>query len=76
VPTNLERMKYVLSNNPKLLVKAAGKILRKTRIHFHPLKSLQLQINNNKRKKTRRFNNYENPKRLLIYDIYENQPQL
>jgi glycosyltransferase involved in cell wall biosynthesis len=40
------------------------------------LKSLQLQINKNKRKKTRRFNNYENPKRVLIYVIYENQPQL
>ncbi|RHJ27227.1 glycosyltransferase [Lactococcus lactis] len=69
-------MKYVLTKNPKLLVKAPGKILRKTRKHFHPLKSLQLQINKNKRKKTRRFNNYENPKRVLIYVIYENQPQL
>lgn len=76
MPTNLERMKYVLTKNPKLLVKAPGKILRKTRKHFHPLKSLQLQINKNKRKKTRRFNNYENPKRVLIYVIYENQPQL
>ncbi|MQQ80957.1 glycosyltransferase [Lactococcus lactis] len=69
-------MKYVLTKKPKLLVKAPGKILRKTRKHFHPLKSLQLQINKNKRKKTRRFNNYENPKRVLIYVIYENQPQL
>lgn len=76
MPTNLERMKYVLTKNPKLLVKAPGKILRKTRKHFHPLKSLQLQINKNKRKKTRRFNNYENPKRVLIYVIYENQLQL
>lgn len=76
MPTNLERMKYVLTKNPKLLVKVPGKILRKTRKHFHPLKSLQLQINKNKRKKTRRFNNYENPKRVLIYVIYENQPQL
>ncbi len=76
MPTNLERMKYVLTKKPKLLVKAPGKILRKTRKHFHPLKSLQLQINKNKRKKTRRFNNYENPKRVLIYVIYENQPQL
>ena len=76
MPTNLERMKYVLTKNPKLLVKAPGKILRKTRKHFHPLKSLQLQINKNKRKKTRRLNNYENPKRVLIYVIYENQPQL
>ena len=40
------------------------------------MKSLQLQINKKKRKKTRRFNNYENPKRVLIYVIYENQPQL
>lgn len=76
MPTNLERMKYVLTKNPGLLVKAPGKILRKTQKHFHPLKSLQLQINKNKRKKTRRFNNYENPKRVLIYVIYENQPQL
>lgn len=51
MPTNLERMKYVLTKNPKLLVKAPGKILRKTRKHFHPLKSLQLQINKNKRKR-------------------------
>ncbi|WP_406840916.1 hypothetical protein ABLU29_01915 [Lactococcus lactis] len=53
MPTNLERMKYVLTKNPGLLVKAPGKILRKTQKHFHPLKSLQLQINKNKRKKTR-----------------------
>lgn len=76
MPTNLERMKYVLTKNPGLLVKAPGKILRKTQKHFHPLKSLQLQINKNKRKKTRRLNNYENPKRVLIYVIYEDQPQL
>ena len=76
MPTNLERMKYVLTKNPGLLVKAPGKILRKTQEYFHPLKSLQLQINKNKRKKTRRLNNYENPKRVLIYVIYENQPQL
>ncbi|AWN67001.1 glycosyl transferase [Lactococcus lactis subsp. lactis] len=69
-------MKYVLTKNPGLLVKAPGKILRKTQKHFHPLKSLQLQINKNKRKKTRRLNNYENPKRVLIYVIYEDQPQL
>lgn len=76
MPTNFERMKYVLTKNPGLLVKAPGKILRKTQEYFHPLKSLQLQINKNKRKKTRRLNNYENPKRVLIYVIYENQPQL
>ncbi|GAX48167.1 rhamnan synthesis F family protein [Pseudolactococcus reticulitermitis] len=76
MPTNFERMKYILTKNPKLLIKAPGKIVRKVHQHIHPAASIQLKINKNKRQKTRQFNQYENPKRVLVYVIYENQPHL
>lgn len=69
-------MTYILTKNPKLLAKIPGKIARKVHQHIHPIASLQLKINKNKRKRTRQFNNYENPKRVLIYVIYENQSHL
>lgn len=74
--TYFERMKYILTKNPKLLAKAPGKIARKVHQHVHPIASLQLKINKSKRKRTRQLNNYDNPKRVLIYVIYENQSHL
>lgn len=76
MPNNFERVKYILTKNPKLLIKVPGKIGRKFHKHFHPIESLKLQINKNKRKRTRLLNNYKNPKRALIYVVYENQPHL
>ena len=76
MPTNFERIKYILTKNPKLLAKLPSKIARKVHKHVHPVASLQLKINKNKRKRTRQINNYENPKRVLIYVIYENQAHL
>ena len=76
MPTNFERIKYILTKNPKLLAKLPSKIARKVHKYVHPVASLQLKINKNKRKRTRQINNYENPKRVLIYVIYENQAHL
>ena len=76
MPTNFERIKYILTKNPKLLAKLPSKIARKVHKHVHPVASLQLKMNKNKRKRTRQINNYENPKRVLIYVIYENQAHL
>ncbi|QDK70470.1 glycosyltransferase [Lactococcus protaetiae] len=76
MPTNFERAKYILTQNPKLLAKIPQKFLQKVRQYFHPFADLQLKINRNKRAKTREMNNYKNPKRVLVYVIYENQSNL
>ena len=76
MPSQFDRAKYILTKNPKLLAKLPQKLVKKAHQHLHFISDVKLKMNQNKRTKSRQANNYDAPKRALIYVIYENESAL
>lgn len=72
---NMKRLLFVLKH-PKLLVKAPLKIYKKVRANFHPVLKMKKEVLGLVRNRSRRINNYNNPKRVLVYVIYANGEKL
>ncbi|MDG6141860.1 rhamnan synthesis F family protein [Lactococcus formosensis] len=66
---NTKRVLFVLKR-PKLLLKLPKKIYRKLRVNVHPLLEIRKDILRPFRNKARAKNNYQNPKRALVYVVY------
>lgn len=72
---NTKRTLFVLKH-PKLLVKAPKKIYRKIATNCHPLLKIRKSILCPLRNKAREKNNYQNPKRALVYVVYSDGKKL
>lgn len=66
---NTKRVLFVLKR-PKLLLKLPKKIYRKLRVNVHPLLEIRKDLLRPFRNKARAKNNYQNPKRALVYVVY------
>nr|UKS69449.1 glycosyltransferase [Lactococcus garvieae] len=72
---NTKRALFVLKR-PKLLLKLPKKIYRKLRVNVHPLLELRKDALRPFRNKARAKNNYQNPKRALVYVVYADGKKL
>ncbi|WP_307983984.1 rhamnan synthesis F family protein [uncultured Lactococcus sp.] len=72
---NTKRMLFVLKR-PRLLLKAPKKIYRKLMGNVHPLLEIRKNVLRPFRNKTRAKNNYQNPKRALVYVVYADGKKL
>ncbi|MEG2375160.1 rhamnan synthesis F family protein [Lactococcus garvieae] len=72
---NTKRMLFVLKR-PRLLLKAPKKIYRKLMGNVHPLLEIRKNVLRPFRNKARAKNNYQNPKRALVYVVYADGKKL
>ena len=72
---NTKRMLFVLKR-PRLLLKAPKKIYRKLMGNVHPLLEIRKNVLRPFQNKARAKNNYQNPKRALVYVVYADGKKL
>ncbi|SFL26831.1 rhamnan synthesis F family protein [Lactococcus garvieae] len=72
---NTKRMLFVLKR-PRLLLKAPKKIYRNLMGNVHPLLEIRKNVLRPFRNKARAKNNYQNPKRALVYVVYADGKKL
>ena len=67
---------FQLIKHPKLLFKIPRKVFGLVSVKFHPVRKTKKEVLRLLRNKQREKNNYQNPKRVLVYVIYSNGEKL